>query len=112
MTKTREDLVTRALSKLGAIGAGQTPSAEDAAVVDGVVEPVMDDLASRGIYSWGDPDELDDDAFEHLAQVLSVAVARDFGLPSDEMARLAAESRLRQLNPTVLSGQPQTTEYY
>src|ERR1044071_7428246 len=97
MSKTRDQLIERALNKLGAIGAGQSPSAEDAALLAASVDPVMSDLASRGIYSWGDPDNLDDDAFEHLAEVLAVAVARDFGKEADETKRLMAESRLRQI---------------
>ncbi len=112
MTKTRDELIERALNKLGAIGAGQSPAAEDATLVGDAVDPIMSDLASRGIYSWGDPNALDDDAFEHLAEVLAVAVARDFGKEADETKRLMAESRLRQLTPIVLSGQPQVTEYF
>jgi hypothetical protein len=72
----------------------------------------MSDLATRDIYQWGDPDQIDDDAFEHLADVLAIANARDFGKEPDEQSRMLAESRLRQLNLTFLSGQPQTTEYY
>jgi hypothetical protein len=112
MTKTRLELVTRALEKQGIPGAGQTPEAEDIALVDKVVDPVMSDLATRDIYVWGNPDTLDEDAFEHLADLLSNAISRDYGNQPDEQRRLMAESRLRQLNLIFLSGQPQQTEYY
>lgn len=112
MTKTREDLVARALHKLGAIGAGQPPAPEDALVVDNEIGPVMADLLTRGVYNWGDPDQIDDDAFVHLADILANSVARDFGREQDETVRLQAERRLRQLNVPVLSGQPQQVEYF
>ncbi len=112
MTKTRQELIARALHKLGAIGAGQSPSAEDAALVDNEIEPVMADWLARGIYAWGDPAQVEDDAFVHLADILANSVARDFGKPQDETLRMMAESRLRQLEMVVLSGQPQKVEYF
>ncbi len=112
MTKTREDLIARALHKLGAVSAGQAPAAEDAQLLDDEIEPVMADLMARGVYAWGDPEVIEDDAFVHLADILANSVARDFGKPQDDAMRLAAERRLRQLEAVVLSGQPQVTEYF
>ena len=110
--KSREELVRRALEELGVAAAGQTASAEDQAVIDEAIEPVMSDLATRNIYAWGDPDEYDDDAFEHLAVLLANTKSRPFGIPPNEETRLLAERRLRQLNLYVLSGQPQVVDYY
>lgn len=112
MTKTREELIARALRKLGVVGAGQSPSAEDSAAVDEEIEPVMADLAVRGIYAWGDPDEIDDEAFVHLATILGNSVANDFGKPESEEARLMAESRLKLLDVKTMSGQPLKVDYY
>lgn len=112
MTQTRKDLVARALKKLGAIGAGQAPSTEDAADVDASLESIMADLAKREKYVWGDPDQIDDEAFEHLAEIVANANARVFGKEPDENIRLVAEARLVALQPYLLSGQPQTTEYF
>lgn len=112
MTKTRTELVNRALKELGVVGAGQTASAEDFDEIDKAVEPVMSDLATRDIWVWGDPDEYDDDAFDHLAVLLANARARGFGVQPDEQKRLLAEARLRGLKPTILSGQPQQIEYF
>jgi hypothetical protein len=110
--KTRAQLVSRALQKLGVIGAGQSPSAEDSTIVDDEIVPVMSDLSARGIYAWGDPDEIDDEAFVHIADILSNSVAQDFGKPQDEAKQLMAEKRLRALQPVSLSGQNQITEYF
>lgn len=110
--KSREQLVNRALRKLGVLAAGQAAEAEDYSAVDDTVESVMSDLASRNIWQWGDPDQIDEDAFEHLADLLANSNAKDFGAQPDETARLLAESRLRQLSQTFLSGQPQAVEYF
>jgi hypothetical protein len=112
MTMTREDLVNRTLRKLGALPTGQPADPEDYEAVDGTVESVMSDLAKRNIWQWGDIDQIDEDAFEHLADLLSIANARDFGIEPSEQNRMLAESRLRQLDTTVLSGAPQTAEYF
>lgn len=112
MTYSREQLVFLALKELGVPGAGQTPSAEDKATVDEKFNSVMADLAQRNIYVWGDPDQTDDAAAIHFSVCLAQACCREFGQAKDETARLLAESRLRALKLEVLSGQPQTTEYY
>lgn len=113
MTKTRSQLVDRALQKLKVVGAGQPASAADTALVDGLVDPVMTELQQSEIYAWGNQDEIDDAAFEHIAELLASAAASDFGktgLSSEE--RWVVERRLRRLSPYVLSGQPQVTEYF
>lgn len=110
--KSRQALVNRALEELGVAGAGQTASAEDYDVINEAVEPVMSDLGTRDIWQWGDPDEYDEDAFEHLAVLLANAKARPFGKEPSEETRLRAESRLRQLRLYDLSGQAQTAEYF
>lgn len=112
MTMTRDQLVLRALKKLKVIGAGQTPSAAVTDSVNDVVPALMADLASRGIFAWGDQDELPDEAFEHLADVLANACAGDFGKEASEDRRILAESRLRLVNPIRLSGQPLKATYY
>jgi hypothetical protein len=112
MTQSREDLVNRALRNNGALPTGQAAAPEDYDVVDEMLEPVMSDLATRNIWQWGDPDQIDDDAFEHLAVLLANATAPDFGRQKDDQVRLNAEARLRALNQTFLSGQPQQTDYF
>lgn len=110
--KTRQELITRTLQKLKVLAAGQQPSAEDAAVVESEIVPVLSALSTRNIYPFGDPDQIEDEAFVHLADILSVSLAADFGREQDEKTRLLAESRLRELGAETLSGQPQQTEYF
>lgn len=112
MTKSRQELIERALEELGVISAGQTASSEDTAVIESEIDPVMGDLATRNVWQWGSSDEFDDDAFIHLAKILANSKARVFGVAPDETVRLMCERRLRELMITTLSGQRQTVEYY
>jgi len=112
MTKTREQLVNRALGVLGVVAAGQIANAEDSAIIDEAVEPVLADLSARGIYSYGDPDNIEDAAFDQLAVCIANARARDFGGQYSEETRRIAESRLRILTQAYLSGQPVKVEYF
>lgn len=110
--KTREELVNRALQKLKVLAAGQTPAAEDYAVVDNDLEPVLSDLSAREIYPFGDPDNIEDEAFVHLADILANSVAADFGREPSETVRIMAENRLRVLNREILSGQTLKVDYF
>lgn len=112
MTYSREKLVLLALEEMGIPGSGQTASAEDRKTVDDKLNSVMDDLAERNIFTWGDPDQTPDSAAIHLAVIMAQASARSFGLPKDEPTRLLAEARLRELKAVILSGQPQQSDYY
>lgn len=110
--KSREQLVTRALQKLKVLAAGQSPSAEDYQVVDDDLVPVLSDLSTRNIYPFGDPDQIEDNAFVHLADILANSVAADFGRDQNDTVRLAAEARLRELTAQTLSGQALQVDYF
>lgn len=107
--KSRQELINRALRELGV---PSPASAEDVAVIEDEIDPVMNDLGTREIFQWGDPDEFDEDAFIHLAKLLANSCARQFGVEPDDGKRLSAEVRLRQLQTVIVSGQAQKVEYY
>lgn len=110
--KSREQLVDRALREIAVLGAGQKASAEDAKAVDDEVGPVLSDLARRSVYSYGDPDRIEDEHYTHLAIILGNAVAPQFGLPQDETKRLYAETRLRELRSVRDAGDPIRAMYF
>lgn len=115
MTKTREDLVNLALSLCYADGgSGQSADPEDFQFVDDLVGPVLSTLSSRKIYPYGDPDEIEEDAFVHLATCLanSRAVAGRFAAQVDTDAVLEAEKILREITAETLSYQPLKGEYF
>lgn len=114
MAYSREQLVLGALKELGVVGAGQTASAEDAQTIDERINAVMADLAKRNVWVWGDPDQIDDAAYNHLVTILanSVGIARQFGLPSDDTVRIYAETRLKELRAVQDAGDPIVAEYF
>ncbi len=110
--KSRQALVNRAFSLLGESGEGQAPSAEQYALIDGDVEPVLGNLLRRGIYPFGDPDQIEDEAFVDLSIVLRNHSAAHFSIPADNEALRLAESRLREVFAETLSYQPLKATYY
>lgn len=112
MTYSLQQLIALALDEFGIPGAGQTASAEDVAKVNERVNSVMDDLARRDVWHWGDPDQIEDAAALHLAVILANATAGAFDRPSDDQKRNMAESRLRLLDRPILTGQPVRSEYF
>lgn len=111
--KTRAELVNRALQEVGAKAAGQPAAAADVQTMDDAVDSVMDSLSTRGIYQWGDPDQIDDDAFEHLAICIAHSRRRVFGTEAPTLEdKLLAERDLRALQQTTLSGQRQQVEWF
>lgn len=110
MAKTRGDLVDRALKMLGAVGSGQTASAEDTTLVDGLLNAVLDELHRRGVIYVGNrgtqgnltTGSFADAEFIPLAASLAKAAAPDFGKTGSELAdaySMAAdgENRLRAM---------------
>jgi hypothetical protein len=112
MTKSREELVNRALAKLKVVAAGQQASAEDYQVANDMVETTLAELSARSIYAYGDPDKIEDECFEHLATILAQDCAADFGVAEDAGLRLRAESRLREIGAETLSYQPLQGQYF
>jgi hypothetical protein len=98
MPKTREQLVNRALSNIGALPAGQTANTEEYDQVDALVTPVLESLSARDIFHVSDEAAIPDAAFIELGHCLAWACAPEFGVHDDvALASLAqqAESRLK-----------------
>jgi hypothetical protein len=115
MTKSREELVNLALSLCYADGgSGQAADAEDFQFVDGLVGSCLSALSSRKIYPYGDPDEIEEDAFSFLATCLAnmPAVAGRFGAQINAAAVAQAENHLREITAETLSYQPARAEYF
>lgn len=110
--QSREALVNRALRELGVIGSGQQASAEDYAIVNQDVEPVMADLAKRNVWQWGDLDQIPDEALIHLAIILAGSAAAQFGIAADDIRRIYAEARLKELRTVPDAGDPIRAEYF
>lgn len=109
-------MIRRTLQELGVLAAGQAPAAEDAAIVNAEIEPLLSDLSVRGIYPYADPDQIEDEAFIHLAILLALSTEVSFGKerPKDEKVVLkrSAENDLRVLYRETLSYQPARADYF
>lgn len=97
ITKTRDELVDRALQKLLKVGAGQSPAAEDQERVDSMVDAVLFDLSGRNIVLVHDEDAIPVEHFEWVADILADMAAPDYGLQRNPQMVAIAEGRLREL---------------
>lgn len=107
MSKTRADLIERALFNLGVLAVGQVQSPEDVLKMDGYVDPTVALLSSLQIYyvqdagSAGPTDgAIEDEAFLPLADYLAMKAAVAFNLGGDAKLTalgLQAESDLRTI---------------
>ena len=111
-TKTRLELVNRALGRLGIVGAGQTASAEDLEVVDGLVDFVILDLAVRQVYAVSNDEEIPTEASEYIAALLAQAAAADFQKPTNPQIIEWAEAKLRKLGAEHPTYEHQYAKYY
>src|SRR5688572_12191209 len=103
MAKTRADLVNQALYNLGVLPHGQTANAEDYNSVDGLVDPMIEDLIGRDIVFIEDVDATEDKYFLHLGHVLAGQAASVFGMQNDQAiaARMIkAEQDLQKIAST------------
>lgn len=96
MPFVQSDLVRAALYELNRLDAGDTVAAEDAAVVEPRIGPLLADLAGRRILPVLNPAAIPDVYFSDLARVLAEHVALPFaGRPVNVEALAIYEGRLR-----------------
>lgn len=105
-TITRAELVTRTLEKLRVTGTGQSPSNEETALVDKLIEPAFDELQRRDIVSLNANGTIPAAYQEHLADFIGQLAARDFGLPSDPNIKRFAEVEIRAIDADGPTFQP------
>lgn len=106
-TKTRQELLVEALDRLGIMVPGQAPSSAIINKIDGIFDPVVEELADLGIYYVDDPGEItptggniESSAFMAIADYLANAAAPKFNLANDTKLKalaIEAEQKLRTL---------------
>lgn len=114
MSKTRTQLANRALEKLRVVGLGQSPEAEDTETVDGVIDSFAEFLTSTTppIYTIADLSDIEESAFEWLADYLAYFVAQDFQKVQDDGIRQRAEYMLRRLTTSGPTFETLRAEYF
>jgi hypothetical protein len=117
MSRTRADLVSKALDVLGISAVGQTVDADTAKIIDDDVDTVLKALAARELVYIPNPDAVPDEIFIQTAILLADSNKQNFGLQQDELDKLnaqvlQAESQIRE----IVRGRPTyerlRTEYY
>ena len=112
ITKTRAELVTRALRKLLVVGSGQSPEDEDTELVDEVVDAVLADLAARSVFYVANEGAIDVAGFEWIADCLADAVAPDFGKSRNPAMVEYAEAKLKAIKATSPTREVLAVDYY
>jgi hypothetical protein len=108
MSKTRAELIERALFNMGVLAVGQIVSPEDVLKMDGYVDPTVALLSGLSIYYVQDAGsagptggDIEDEAFLPLADYLAMKAAVAFNLGDDAKLTalgLKAESDLRTIS--------------
>ncbi len=96
--KTRDQLKQRAAKDLGIIEPGETLSTEDDETFDGLVDPLIGQLATDGIVYIDDSEAIDVAFFLPLARLLANIAGPDFGSPINEAAKMEDEKTLRRMS--------------
>jgi len=97
MPRTRADLIDETLQLLNVCGPGETPSAEDRAVVDARIDGKFSELERRRILYIPDADQIDDEYFDTLVALMAELCGPSFGQPRNTQARLSLEDTLREM---------------
>lgn len=112
MAKTRANLDTRALEKLFLVGAGNSAEAEDVAKVDAIFLSFKAYIEAANIYSMPDDSDIDEAAFEWLADILAWFAAPDFAKPRDEGMRQLAVKELSLITSSPTTREPLVVDYF
>lgn len=111
-TKTREELVNKALFNLEAVGSGQEPTDEDYDRVDEAVDPLIEQLEGDDICIISDLEEIPASHFLYLAELLANACASEFGKPFAADKKEYFETRLKRITSSRPSFEPLKTDYF
>ena len=92
---TREGLIEAAADELNVTSVGQALAQEDHDKIDGRIDGLLANLATRGIVSIQDADSIPDSVSEQLGQLLAESCSKSFGKPRDPAMRERIEEEIR-----------------
>lgn len=115
-TYTQTDLAIRLLRDLGLIAAEETPSAADLVWAKETIEAEITALSAENVRLWGGSyASIPGEYFTPLSARIGLAIAPSFGLASvaeAEIAKEAANRRLRKISAIPGTGEVQRAEYF
>jgi hypothetical protein len=103
ISKTREDLIFRAATEVGALASGQSLSAEDYDTIDNLVDPLCQQLSFDGVAHVQDTNAIQLEHFIPLARLLANEAAISFGQAYSRDVKISNETillRLTAMRPT------------
>ena len=106
------DLINQAATKVGALGVGQTLSAEDHAKFLELSSCLFDQLEQDQILSLADLDDIPAALAPYLATLLANLAAPDFGAPFDMSVKEQNEAVIRRLVRGTVTYEQQTPDYF
>lgn len=121
---TPSELYTKALQRLQVLAAGESPSAEDRALVSEKYTALHDQLLTLDLVSWGVADDIPDYVSLPVTMMLAWACAREFAASPQMMQELTlegavglpvpslAERQLRQQFARRYISTPAQSEYF
>lgn len=112
MSKTRIELVNEALKNLVIVGAGQEPDTEDFDEVDAKVDGLLAQLRVDEICFVANDDEIPDEWFDPIAELLANNCASKFGQQYSLDKKTVFEQLLRRLTASRTTYQPMQSEYF
>lgn len=97
MAKTLQELETEAFAILTGMDPTSSPAAEDLAVIETYVDPLLEQLAADEIVYIADRNSIPESVFLPLARLLANVCGPRFGSPMNDEARRTDEELLKRL---------------
>lgn len=113
--KTRVDIANRVLKILRKLIAGEAAAVEDMQDVDDLIDPLVANLATRGVVYIGNVNEIEDEVFEPFCRRLAWDARVSFGVGSDKIPECqpsVTEGELRALGAGTMTNEPIRAQYY
>lgn len=111
-TKTLQELETEAFAILTGMDPNSSPAAEDLAVIETYVDPLLSQLAADQIVYIADSDEIPNEYFLPVARLLANVCGPRFGSAMNQDAKEADERTLRRLVASQPTYEPMEGHYF
>ena len=98
ISKTRDDLVLRAATEVGALVVGQSLGAEEYETIDNLVDPLVQQLSFDNVVHVQDTNAIQPEHFLSLARLLANEAAISFGQQYSRDIKLMNETVLQRLS--------------
>jgi hypothetical protein len=110
--KTRDDLIERAATELGAKVTGQPLAAEDYDAIDNLVDPLIMQLSFDGVVHVQDSDMIQVEFFIPLGRLLANEAAISFGQQYSRDVKIVNETVLQRLSATRPTFETLESDFY